>query len=177
MTAADTSHLTVVTLPTLAATPVAVRLLLTGLPEDALAAVPAPEAQAGDWSLRTVAVHLVDSHRRQVGRIRRMVEEDRPELASVDEWESLVASGLQSESTTALIEIFQAERSADVPWYASLDTTALARTGMHSVAGEVSVANVLNHAAYHDSQHLGQIARLIEVAADAGRGNMRLAGP
>jgi uncharacterized damage-inducible protein DinB len=50
----------------------------------------------------------------------------------------------------------------------------LGRVGIHSLAGEVTVANILNHAAYHDAQHIGQIARLIEVAAHEGRGNMRL---
>ncbi|MCK9485851.1 MAG: DinB family protein [Dehalococcoidia bacterium] len=177
MTTADAPRLTAVTLSTLAATPATVRLLLTGLAEGTLHATPPAEAEAGDWSLHTVAVHLVDSHRRQVRRIRRMVAEDRPTLAAVDDWESLVVSGLQDEGTEALIEVLAAERASDVPWYASLDAAALGRTGVHSAAAEVSVAHVLNHAAYHDAQHLGQVARLIEVAADAGRGRMRFAGP
>jgi len=166
--------LTPLTLPTLTNTPSTVRAMLAGLPDAALDAIPAPEVNAGDWSIRTVVAHLIDGHRRQVGRIRRMIEEDRPTLANVDEWESMQASGLLDQPTTILVELFSTERARDVPWYASLDATALARIGLHSLAGEVAVANILNHAAYHDAQHLGQIARLLEVAAHTGRGHMRL---
>ncbi|MEX1022248.1 MAG: DinB family protein, partial [Dehalococcoidia bacterium] len=147
------------------------------LPEDVLDEAPEEDAGAGTWSIQVVAAHLVDSHRRQVGRLRRIITEERPEIPSVDEWESLEASGLLAEQTHVLVDTFAEERLTDLEWYASLDADALRRTGMHSVAGEVSAAEVLNHAAYHDSQHLGQIARLIEAFADRGRGNMRNAGP
>src|SRR5690606_8945965 len=94
------TNLTPVTLPTLAATPDAVRLLAR-LPDEVLRATPPPEAGAGDWSIHTVVVHFVDSHRRQVSRVRKMVAEDRPLLPNVDEWESLVATGLLDEPTGA----------------------------------------------------------------------------
>jgi len=151
-----------------------VRGLVEGVREDVRQAAPPPEAKAGDWSISTVVAHLIDGHRRQAGRIRLIVEQENPVLQNVDEWESMLASGLLGRPTGELLATFEELRGADVPWYASLDAGTLARTGMHSVAGEVSVANILNHAAYHDAQHLGQIARLIEVAAHAGRGNMGL---
>lgn len=166
--------LTLLTLPTLAATPSTVRAMLSTLPDAILEAGPTPEANAGDWSIRTVVAHLIDGHRRQVGRIRTMVEGDRPVLQNVDEWASMTASGLLGRPTAELIETFDAERAADVPWYSQLSEDQLGRVGIHSLAGEVTVGNILNHAAYHDAQHVGQIARLIEVAAHEGRGNMRL---
>jgi len=166
--------LTHVTLPTLRATPSVVRGLVEGVPEAVRQAAPPPDAKAGDWSISTVVAHLIDGHRRQVGRIRLMVEQDNPVLPNVDEWASMEASGLLGRPTEELLATFEELRGADVPWYAGLDAGELARTGVHSVAGEVTVANILNHAAYHDAQHLGQIARLIEVAAHAGRGKMGL---
>ncbi len=166
--------LTAVTLATLRATPSVLRPLVEGVPEEVRQAAPAPEANAGDWSISTVVAHLIDGHRRQAGRIRLMVEQDIPVLQNVDEWESMQASGLLGRPTEELLVTFEDLRAADAAWYASLDAAALARTGVHSVGGEVTVANILNHAAYHDAQHLGQIARLIEVAAHAGRGNMGL---
>lgn len=174
-----TSHssaptLTPVTLPTLRATPSVVRTVVEGVPEAVRQATPATEANAGDWSIATVVAHLIDGHRRQVGRIRSMVEQDRPVLQNVDEWESMQASGLLGRPTEELLATFEQLRLEDVPWYAGLTEEQLGRTGMHSVGGEVTVANILNHAAYHDAQHLGQIARLIEVAAHAGRGHMSL---
>lgn len=166
--------LTPLTLPTLAATPATVRAMLSTLPVAILEAEPASEANAGDWSIRTVVAHLVNGHDRQVSRIRSMVEGDRPVLQNVDEWEAMIASGLLGTPTGELIEMFTTKRAADVPWYAQLSEAQLVRVGVHSVAGEVTVANILNHAAYHDAQHIGQIARLIEVGAHQGRGNMRL---
>ncbi len=166
--------LTPVTLPTLRATPSTLRAMLEGVPEEVRQAAPAPEARAGDWSIATVVAHLVNGHQRQVGRIRLMVEQESPVLQNVDEWEAMQASGLLGRPSDELLATLAELRAADVPWYEGLDGEQLGRTGMHSVGGEVTVANILNHAAYHDAQHLGQIARLIEVAAHAGRGNMRL---
>ena len=166
--------LTPVTLPTLRATPSTLRAMIEGVPEEVRQAAPAPEVNAGDWSMATVVAHLIDGHRRQVGRIRLMVEQDNPVLQNVDEWAAMEASGLLGAATEGLLATLAELRVADVPWYEGLTDEQLERTGVHSVGGEVTVANILNHAAYHDAQHLGQIARLIEVAAHAGRGNMRL---
>lgn len=166
--------LTPVTLPTLRRTPRVLWALLEGIPEEVRHAAPPPEAGAGEWSMATVVAHLVDGHRRQVGRIRLMLEQERPVLQNVDEWESMQASGLLGRPTEELLAAFEDLRAADVPWYEGLAEGDLGRTGLHSIGGEVSVGNILNHAAYHDAQHLGQVARLIEVAAYAGRGNMRL---
>jgi uncharacterized damage-inducible protein DinB len=168
------ARITPVTFPTLRATPSTVRAMVEGISEAVRQAVPDPEADAGEWSIATVVAHLIDGHRRQVGRIRRMLEEERPALPNIDEWESMQASGLLGRPTDELIDTFEALRDADVPWYESLDAAALARVGVHSLGGDVTVANILNHAAYHDAQHLGQIARIIEVTAHAGRGNMGL---
>jgi len=169
-----TSLLTPVTLPTLRATPSAVRALVEGVPEEVRQAAPPPEANAGDWSISTVVAHLIDGHRRQASRIRLMVEQGNPVLQNADEWEAMLASGLLGRPTEELLATFEECRAADVPWYEGLSDADLGRTGVHSLGGEVTVANILNHAAYHDAQHLGQIARLIEVAAHAGRGNMGL---
>jgi len=166
--------LTPVTFPTRRATPDAVRALVEGVPEEVRQAAPPAEANAGDWSISTVVAHLIDGHRRQVGRIRLVLEQDNPVLQNVDEWASMQASGLLGRPTAELLATFEALRAAEVPWYYPRDAVALGRTGVHSIAGEVTVANILNHAAYHDAQHLGQIARLIEVAAHTGRGNMAL---
>ncbi|MCK9494068.1 MAG: DinB family protein [Dehalococcoidia bacterium] len=92
----------------------------------------------------------------------------------MDEWASMQASGLLGRPTEELLATFAELRASDVPWYEGLGEAELARTGVHSVGGDVTVASILNHAAYHDAQHLGQLARLIEVAAHAGRGNMGL---
>ena len=141
--------LTPVTLPTLRATPSVVRALVEGVPEEVRQAAPPAEANAGDWSIATVVAHLIDGHTRQVGRIRLIVEQDDPVLQNVDEWEAMESSGLLGQPTDELLVMFEELRAADVAWYAALDEAALARTGV-------------------------QLARLIEVAAHAGRGNMRL---
>jgi len=156
------------TLAVLRNTPMALRAFTSGVPEEVLRFAPAE----GEWSIHDVVAHLLDRHRIQVGRVRSVVEEDRPAIPDVPEQESLEASGLRSESLLANLAAFAAERAADVPWLASLDAAALARVGVHSVAGEISAANLINHQAHHDAQHLGQIAHLLELATSAGRGNL-----
>ncbi|MCA9857230.1 MAG: hypothetical protein KC458_08135, partial [Dehalococcoidia bacterium] len=63
--------------------------MIEGVPEEVRQAAPAPEVNAGEWSMATVVAHLIDGHRRQVGRIRLMVEQDNPVLQNVDEWAAM----------------------------------------------------------------------------------------
>lgn len=162
--------LTPVTIPTLRNTPMALRAFTSGIDNELLQFAPADE----EWSIHDVIAHLLDRHRIQIARVRSVVEQDSPAIPDVDEHESLVASGLRGQPTRANLAAFVAERATDVPWLVSLDDSMLARTGVHSVAGEISAANLINQAAYHDAQHLGQISHILEVIADAGRGNLRV---
>jgi hypothetical protein len=159
------------TIEILTATPAVVRALLAGLPS---ALVDAPDA--GGWSARDLVAHLVDRGRIQRERVERLINENGAAIEDSDEHVTLEASGLRPWKLAALLDAFEGARADDVARYAALTPADLASPGLHSVAGEITVANLINQAAYHDTQHLGQIASLLGSAPAAGRGRMGVFG-
>jgi DinB family protein len=66
---------------TLRATPVVLRALVDGVDEAGLRRQPGP----GEWAVIEVVAHLADTEERALGRVRRMLAEDNPELAPFDQ--------------------------------------------------------------------------------------------
>src|SRR4029453_6876336 len=66
---------------TLRATPVVLRTLVSGVDDGRLRRRPEP----GEWAVIEVVAHLADTEERPLGRVRRMVAEDDPELAPFDQ--------------------------------------------------------------------------------------------
>ncbi len=150
-------------------TPTVLRGLLDGVPA-ALLETPADEG----WTPKDVVAHLLITH--QVGaidRIRSMVEGDHPLLLNRDENEELQRSGYQAWPLVDLLEEFARRREADIGWLRTLDASAFARTGEHSAVGHVTAIEMLHHAAYHDTLHLGQLTRMLGAHFDPRRGAMR----
>lgn len=159
------------TLEILAATPRAVRALL--------AAQPAPVVEApdpGGWSARDLIAHLVDRGRIQRARVERLIAAPGADIEDIDEHASLEASGLRQGALDALLATLDEERSADVARYGALAEGALAITGVHSVAGEITVAHLIHQAAYHDTTHIAQIANALGTSPGAGRGPFAMLG-
>jgi len=165
-----TTTLTPMTLPTLAATPVLLRALLGGLPE----AVANDARDPGGWSVRDCLAHLLDRAPMQRRRVEAMLTEQHPTLMNEDETASLEASGFRLLPVPVLLDRFEALRVADVERYRGLTAADLARTGEHSVAGLTTVAEMLNHVAYHDLDHLRQAAATLATVAHEGRGAMQI---
>ncbi len=65
------------------------------------------------------------------------------------------------------------ERVPILVWGESVDDAALARTGEHSAVGPVTAEELLYHAAYHDTVHLGQLTRMLGSHFEPLRGAMR----
>jgi DinB superfamily len=66
---------------TLRATPVVLRTLVSGVDDGRLRRRPAPE----EWAIIEVVAHLADTEERALGRVRRILVEDDPELAPFDQ--------------------------------------------------------------------------------------------
>lgn len=161
--------LTPISLPTIAATPATLRALLGGLPDSVTLEV----RDEGGWSTRDVVAHLLDRWKTQWERVDAMLAEERPALANHDETASLDRSGYRQKPLGSLLLDLERARRQALPRYQSLAGEQLARTGEHSAAGPVSVAEMLNHIAYHDLDHLRQIASLLASVAHEGRGVMQ----
>ena len=155
------------TLGIIARTPSVVRALVQGAPASTLEA-----PDAGDWSALTVVAHLVDRQPSQHARVELILAEDDPVILDEDEQTGLEASGLLDRSIEALLELLASRQATHVARYERLTASELARGGRHSVAGPITVADLLNHRAYHDLVHVQQIASMLAAGPDAARGAM-----
>ncbi|MDA0271072.1 MAG: DinB family protein [Chloroflexi bacterium] len=166
----STTTLTPVTLDILAGTPSALRGMLGGLSEAGANDL----RDAGGWSVRDCVAHLLDRAPMQRRRVEAMLGEQHPTLMNEDETASLEASGYRLLPLAILLDRFEALRVVDVQRYRGLTAADFARTGEHSVAGPTTVAEMLNHIAYHDLDHLRQAAATLAGAAHEGRGAMQI---
>jgi hypothetical protein len=153
------------TLEVITGTPAVLRALTASLPE---AATDARDGEA--WSTCDIVAHLLDRWRSQSGRLRRMLAEDNPVILDEDEVAGLEASGLRQRPIAWLLDEFERARATEAPILARLSAADLARPGQHSVAGPITIAELLNHVAYHDLLHIEQIAATLALVPNAGRG-------
>jgi hypothetical protein len=165
-----TTTLTPTALDVLDTTPGVFRAMLARLPAPA---VEAPGAEG--WSPRDVVAHLASlTSVTFVARVTLMLDQDDPVVPGIDEQEILDSSGLRALPLDALLDRFESERREAVGWARAITPEQLARTGRHDVAGPLTVAEVINHKAWHDLLHVRQAAALIAAPLDEGRGAMRI---
>ena len=155
-------------LAVIAGTPRLLRDLLSSVPERARERI-----NNEGWSPKHVVAHLLDvegiAFRERISRI---VSENRPFIRSIDPSARLEESGYLERPLEALLEELEMRRAEDIGWLRSLDAAALARTGEHDEAGEISAANIANYWACHDLLHLRQIAGMLQTGLMDKLGNL-----
>ncbi|MSQ36311.1 MAG: DinB family protein [Dehalococcoidia bacterium] len=159
------------TIELLTATLAVLAALLAGLPSAAV-----EMRDAGGWSPRDLVAHLTDRGRIQRARVERLIAAPGATIEDSDEHATLAASGLRSRPLAELLATFARERAVDVQRYATLSPERLADAGVHSAAGAITAAQLIHQAAYHDLQHVRQIAATLAVLPDAGRGPFAMFG-
>lgn len=144
-------------LKTLRATPVVLRALVAEVDEARLRRRPAP----GEWAIIEVVVHLADTEERALGRVRRMLAEEDPELEPFDQ-EALAEARryLELDLNQGLGRLEQLRRE-HIAVLEALDASGWQRTGRHGEHGELSVELYETHVAAEEVDHLAQIARLL----------------
>ena len=153
----------------LAQTPATLRALLIAVPQDVVE-TPADE----EWSPKDVVAHLLANHPwAMVDRVRLILDRDDPPVPDVNEQRALESSGLRPKPLDELLDELERRRVEDVAWLRTLSPEQLARTGRHEVAGEISIADLLHHLAYHDLLHVEQAARMLQGHYEPLRGGMR----
>jgi hypothetical protein len=115
------------------------------------------EPEEGEWSPGTVISHLADAELVYSVRIRMALTGDRPYLPAFDErsWARRFAE-LDDDPKQALAR-WRVLRDQNVKLLASLDDDEWKLTGVHAERGELSVTQMADLLAKHDSDHLGQI--------------------
>jgi hypothetical protein len=125
------------------------------------------------WSPLHVLAHLLDTEDVIVGRMRRIVEEQRPFIRSIDATGRLEASGYLQRDVETLLRDFEVRRAAGVAWLRSMSPAQLARLGDHDEAGEISAADHAHQWAFHDLMHLKQAMTMLQSRLERGMGNTR----
>jgi hypothetical protein len=126
------------------------------------------------WSPRDALAHLVDTESGVLAeRVRRMIEEDRPFIRSIDAPARLDEGGYRDRSVGSLLDELYGLRERHVAWLRGLDEAALARPGDHDEAGEITASDVVHQWAYHDLMHLKQIASMLQECLVERMGNTR----
>jgi hypothetical protein len=119
--------------------------------------LPAPR----EWAIIEVVAHLADTEERALGRVRRMLAEEDPQLAPFDQ-ETLAVQrhylDLDLEGELARLEQL---RDQHLDLLDGLDGPGWERTGRHGQHGLMSVELYETHVAAEEVDHLAQIARLL----------------
>jgi hypothetical protein len=150
-------------------TPVVLRTLFEGVPDDVLLA---PNEEG--WSLKDIVAHLHDAESIAfVERIQRMLDEARPFIRSIDPPARLMDGGYAARGLAELLDHLERLRAEHVAWLDTLSVADLQRSGEHDVVGVITVSDVAHQWAAHDMAHLRQIARMIQEHLAPLMGNTR----
>lgn len=141
-------------LDVLEATPTGVRALVAALPPALLDAQPIAE----QWSVRDVLAHLLHVETVVIRpRIERMLAEDDPLLTAAP-------PPAPMRDVNETLAAWADARAANLPFLRALTPAQLARTARHPRYGTISVRDHVVEWAYHDQDHLRQIAAIIQAA-------------
>jgi hypothetical protein len=141
---------------TLRASPVVLRALVAGVDEAGQRRRPEP----GEWAIIEVVAHLADTEERALGRVRRMLAEDTPQLAPFDQEALAIQRHYLELDLEAELARLDQLRTQHLTVLETIDVPAWERTGRHGEHGELTVELYETHVAAEEVDHLAQIARL-----------------
>jgi hypothetical protein len=152
----------------LASTPAVMRAMLAPLPAGLI-----EQPDRGGWSARDVVAHLAARQRIAItGRISAVLEQPGATMPGVPE--SLMdVKPYRSRPLEVLLSEGERGRAEAVAQLRSLTPDQHYLRGIHSGVGELSVAEVIHHVAFHDLLHVSQAAQLALAPLEPLRGAMR----
>jgi hypothetical protein len=130
--------------------PSLVRRSVANMTRDQLIARPVP----GKWSTLEVVCHLVDSEQAWTFRMKRVLAEDRPLLIGYNEARFPSALGYQGRDLEEELALLERLRGQMGRILRDLPESALARTGVHSESGLLTLAEMVRIEADHVLHHL-----------------------
>ncbi|TAK24606.1 MAG: DinB family protein [Chloroflexota bacterium] len=114
---------------------------------------------AGEWCARQIIGHLIEAETRSfTGRIRTILASDTP---AVTPWDQNVVAAERRDCERRLPELvkeFQVLRAVGVALVFRLRDAELDRAGNHPELGRMTVREIAYQWAYHDRDHVRQIA-------------------
>ena len=140
-------------------TPTELARLVRGETETVLSRRPAPEA----WSAKEVVCHFRDAEEHLSGWIRTIVDNDDPVLvqtATADRWADERQYARQHIGIAW--QAFSHRRDETLELLRGLDAAAWQRAGRHARRGRLTVDALVALMAWHDDNHLDQVARALD---------------
>src|SRR5712692_6301986 len=140
-------------------TPADLARLVRGQTGATLSRRPAPEA----WSAKEVVCHLRDAEEHLSGWIRTILASDDPELvetATADQWAE--ERQYARDHAGAAWQAFSQRRDETLDLLRGLDAAAWRRGGRHARRGPLTVDTLVALIAWHDDNHLDQVARALD---------------
>jgi hypothetical protein len=139
------------------------REAVSGMTTEQLRARPVP----GKWSTHEVVCHLADAEMLYADRIKRVLAEDKPKLASMDPDLHVTRLSLVERDVQNELALVDAVRRQMTSILRTLSEADFERVGMHSEAGPLTLRTLLERVTNHIPHHLPFIAE--KRAALAGK--------
>jgi uncharacterized damage-inducible protein DinB len=123
---------------------------IEGLSQNELNAHPGP----GEWSIRQIVLHMMDSDLIGADRMKRVAAEDHPTLIGYNE--TLFANTLYGDDldVTLASDIFAKNRRMTAAMLRRLPDASFARTGYHNEHGDMTLEHFLTNYIGHLDHHM-----------------------
>jgi hypothetical protein len=141
----------------LESTPRILENLLEGLTADQAATPSAP----GEWSMREGLHHILVTEVLLSGRVRQILDTNRPKLAGLAAWAERLEGDLGGQE---IFRRFRQSRQATVERLRDLSLEQWHRQGEHEEFGPVTLLQQASYFARHDQSHLAQLEAIREAA-------------
>lgn len=115
----------------------------------------------GGWSAREVVHHTADSEMTSAIRLRRLVAEDRPQIAGYNGDEFAARLHYRTRPVQPSLDAIRAARETTAAILEALSDEAWERAGTHSEVGEYSIDTWLEIYATHCHDHADQARRAV----------------
>lgn len=122
--------------------------------EDMFQAPPADQPELGKWTIQQVVIHLADSELVVADRMKRVIADEKPQLAAYDEnrWmEHLLCDEQSADDAILQVELTRRQLGRVL---AKLPDDAWQRTGQHSERGPLSLRQLVEGEIKHFDHHV-----------------------
>jgi RNA polymerase subunit RPABC4/transcription elongation factor Spt4 len=115
------------------------------------------QADQGVWPMREILSHLLEAQELMVGRAKRMLAEDNPNLGSVPPSEIGKLNADGPREIADMLEAFRSTRQDAIEMVRSASDQAFARPGYHPEWGPLTVLSQLTYMVRHEGSHLAEM--------------------
>jgi hypothetical protein len=120
---------------------------------------------AGKWSVREVVCHLADSEIIYADRMKRVLAEENPTFFQADPDLFGAALFCSRRPLDKELGVVEAIRAHMLPILQSCDAAAFQRTGVHSLAGPLTLRTLLERVTAHIPHHVAFIKEKLQALA------------